>query len=553
MTLRIMLLDVHQEIVLAKLRKVEGVTFDAHTDAENTRCHPGTRVDVLQQILEWGVARDGQNVFWLNGMAGTGKSTISRTIAQTFMDKGILGASFFFKRGEGDRGRIAFFFTTIAAQLVHHLPSMAPSVRGAIEADPLINEKSPKDQFERLIADPIKSLPKYSYPSTVLIVIDALDECDNVEHMRLLLRLLSQAKDLTSICLKFFLTSRPELPIILGFKDINGKYEDVVLHQVPKSIITHDITAFLRHQLAIIRQDYNKSVAPSRELPSNWPGPETVQSLVDMAIPLFIFAATMCRFIQDRRLGGPKDQLAKVLQHNTSRRSNLDATYLPVLDNLLAKLPRSEQYEVAERFKQIVGSIVLLYSPLSSSSLARLLAVSHDAIEDQLDLLHSVLSIPSELNHPIHLLHLSFRDFLIDPEKCQESEKYPLWVDERATHERLAIRCLRLLSDNLKRDICDLRQPGVCRSDIDQQTLDAALRSEIQYASRYWVYHWRDSRCRILDGDIVHDFLTHHLLHWLEVLALIGRISDSITAIEELLGLLDVSTSFSMYLLHILT
>jgi hypothetical protein len=538
--------------VLAKLRRAEGVTFDADIDAENTRCHPGTRVDVLQQILEWGVARDGQSMFWLNGMAGTGKSTISRTIAKTFADRGILGASFFFKRGEGDRGRMAFFFTTIAVQLVHHLPAMAPSIREAIEADPLINEKSAKDQFEKLIADPIRSLPKHSYTSIILIVVDALDECDNIEHIRLLLRLLSQVKDLMPICLKFFLTSRPELPIILGFKDIGGKYEDIVLHQVSKSIITHDITAFLKHQLAIIRQDYNKSVGPNRELSSDWPGPETIQNLVDMAIPLFIFAATMCRFIQDRRLGGPKDQLAKVLQHNTSRNSNLDATYLPVLDNLLAGLPKSEQYEVAERFKQIVGSIVLLASPLSTSSLAHLLSVSRDAIEDQLDLLHSVLSIPSEPTHPIHLLHLSFRDFLTDPGKCKKPEKYPLYIDERATHERLANRCLQLLGDNLKRDICGLRHPGTCRLDIDQQTLDASLPPEVQYASRYWVYHWKESRCRIQDGGIVHNFLMRHLLHWLEVMALIGRISDSVAAIEELLGLLDVSISLSMYLLHCL-
>ncbi|KAH8710111.1 hypothetical protein GQ44DRAFT_776770 [Phaeosphaeriaceae sp. PMI808] len=282
---RALLRDVHQEIVLAKLRTAEGATFDSHTETDNARCHPGTRVDILQQILAWGTSPDGECIFWLNGMAGTGKSTISRTIAQSFADKGILGASFFFKRGEGDRGRTAFFFTTIIAQLVQQLPSLAPHLRAA--------------------------------PSAVVIVVDALDECDALEHIRLVIQLLSQVKRFTSIRLRFFLTSRPELPIRLGFNDISGKYEDLVLHQIPKPVIEHDITAFLQYELSKIQQDYNKSVTSNQQLPPNWPGAEHIQKLVDMAIPLFIFAATVCRFVQDRRLGGPKDQLARILEQIT--------------------------------------------------------------------------------------------------------------------------------------------------------------------------------------------------------------------------------------------
>lgn len=552
-----MLLDARQKTVLSKLRTVEGATFNSYADADNATCHPGTRVDILQQIRDWGAAQSGEYVFWLNGMAGTGKSTISRTVAQSFANKGMLGASFFFKRGEGDRGRVQFFFTTIAAQLVHHLPSLGPHIQDVIEADPTINEKSPKDQFDKLIAGPINKLPKHSQLSTVVIVIDALDECD-APDIRTIIDLLSQAKEhFTSIRLKSFVTSRPELPIRLGFKDISGKYEDLVLHQIPKPIIEQDITAFLEHELTKIRQDYNKSVTPNRQLPPHWPGVEQTQKLVSMAIPLFIFAATVCRFIQDRRLGGPKGQLAKILEHQTNQKSNLDATYLPVLDQLLIGLSESEKDEVIGRFKQVIGSIVILASPLSTSSLASLLAVSLDTIEDQLDLLHSVLSIPFDSSTPVRLLHLSFRDFLVDPAKGREQERYPFWVDERETHERLAAQCLQLLSagDTLKRDICGLCLPDMYRSEIDQQTIDAALPPEVKYASRYWVYHWKESKRRIRDGDLVDRFLTTNFLYWLEALALLGWISESISIVDDLLSLLDVcsSATFAILLLNILT
>ena len=101
--------------MLAKLYTTKGAVFNSHANEYNARCHPDTRVELLAQVDQWANDPDGKCIFWLNGMAGTGKSTISRSVAQKFADRGVLGASFFFKRGEGDRGRAAIFFTTIAA------------------------------------------------------------------------------------------------------------------------------------------------------------------------------------------------------------------------------------------------------------------------------------------------------------------------------------------------------------------------------------------------------------------------------------------------------
>ncbi|KAH8654671.1 WD40-repeat-containing domain protein [Ilyonectria robusta] len=146
---------------------------------------------------------------------------------------------------------------------------------------------------------------------------------------------------------------------------------------------------------------------------------------------------------------------------------------------------------------------------------------------------------------PVRLLHLSFRDFLVDPKKGKEQERYPFWIDERETHGRLAARCLHLLStgDTLRRDICNLRLPGTARSEIGQQTIHDALPPEVQYACRYWVYHWKESNCTIRDGNLVDRFLTCHLLHWLEALGLLGRISESVGMVDDLLRLLDPEES----------
>ena len=84
-------------------------------------------------------------------MAGTGKSTIARTVAQSFASRGQLGASFFFKKGEGERGKASRFFTTIASDLMVHEPGVVPGIRKALDDDSKIADKSLRDQFEKLI------------------------------------------------------------------------------------------------------------------------------------------------------------------------------------------------------------------------------------------------------------------------------------------------------------------------------------------------------------------------------------------------------------------
>lgn len=138
-------------MVLDKLPVAEGATFDSHAEEHNPTCLPNTRIELLRQIKEWADGPSAQCIFWLNGMAGTGKSTISRTVAQSFADKGYLGASFFFKRGETDRGNLSKFCTTVACQLVVQVAGLASSIKDAIEADPNIIGKAVREQFKKLI------------------------------------------------------------------------------------------------------------------------------------------------------------------------------------------------------------------------------------------------------------------------------------------------------------------------------------------------------------------------------------------------------------------
>ena len=553
-------LNINQKLVLSKLPIATGASFDSHSEEYNARCHPNTRTGLLHQIREWVDDPHSQCIFWLKGMAGTGKSTISRTTAQLFANKGELGASFFFKRGERDRERAGLLFTTIASQLISNEPRIAPFVRAAIDTDPAITSKALREQFRKLVLEPLNKLTgDPDKPKPIVIVVDALDECEE-RDVRVIVNVFSQAKFLTSVKLGIFVTSRPELPIRLGFGDIKGKYQDMVLHEVPKPIIAHDIKAFLDDELAKIRSDYNGVCPDDLQLPLDWPSENLVQILVDMAIPLFIFAATICRFVKDETRFDPAGQLKKVLDYHTSANDSeldkLDTTYLPILKQLIVGSTGNERASRVQEFRELVGPIVLLAEPLSVLSLSGLLDVAPEIIFGRLNCLHSVLSIPSKTDVPIRTFHLSFRDFLIDPAKRTTNE---FWVDEAECHKRIADCCLRLLHskdqgrDHLGRDICNLKEPGKLRIEIDAKTIDKSLPPHIQYACLHWVYHIEQSKDRVRDGDQVHLFLKRHFLHWLEALSLMGKISDSIAIIGILHSLLAVSQFLTSIRLIVLT
>ncbi|KAL8364713.1 hypothetical protein RB595_003816 [Gaeumannomyces hyphopodioides] len=537
---------------LEKLPVAKGAAFDAQANEHDPSCHPDTRVDLLADIYKWMEDPNKKCIFWLRGMAGTGKSTISRTVAKKLSTAKVPSASFFFKKGEGDRGSAAMFFTTILAQLVHQVPILASHVQSAIENDPAIVDKNKKEQFEKLILEPLNKCKVASSP-LLAVVVDALDECDREEDAKVLVYLFSRAREVASFRLRFFVTSRPELPIRLGFKEIGDNYQNLALHEVPKPDIKRDISTFLRSELNRIRQNFNKTV-PGPGLPSNWPPPASLEDLVNIAVPLFIFASTACRFIADIHYGNPMEQLDRILGYKTKGGwSRLHATYLPILNQLLLKRTDTgsdkrtgeEEAQVIAWFCDIVGTIVLLADPLPSASLALILGRTQHDVDSKLCTLHSVLDISDDPLVPVKLLHLSFRDFLVD-QKNRDANTF--WIDERETHEKLADRCLKLLStdNNLKRDVCDLRHPGTLQSKIEPGIINNRLPPEVQYACRYWVHHWKESRRQIRDGDPVHHFLTNYFLYWVEALSVIGRIRESIGIQDSLINMLDPKNSFAM-------
>jgi hypothetical protein len=368
-----------------------------------------------------------------------------------------------------------------------------------------------------------------------VLVVDALDECDD-NNIQIILFLLTEVRLLAKVRIRVFLTSRPEIPIRYGFRQIpDEEHQDFVLHNISTSIIDHDITVFLKHHLNVIRRECS--------LDDDWPGEDIIRQLVQNACGLFIWAATACRFIRQGKRFATK-RLHTILNSSGSYaiepERHLDEIYTTVLANSVSsEYTDAEKKDICGQLRHILGSIVVVFSPLSVPSLQTLLHIS-ERIDEMLEDLHSIIDIPKDETHALRLHHPSFRDFLLSKGRCQESS---FWVDEKQAHNMLTNNCIRLLSSCLKEDICGVNAPGMLAASIESSVVEQYLPPEIQYACTYWIQHLQKSGSQLHDEGQVHTFLQEHLLHWIEALGWIGRVSEGIYAIIALESILSVRRS----------
>jgi hypothetical protein len=141
----------------------------------------------------------------------------------------------------------------------------------------------------------------------------------------------------------------------------------------------------------------------------------------------------------------------------TAPEEHLNKIYITVLEHSISlDYMDEERAELYTRLRHILGSIVALLSPLSVHSLSRLLCIPKEDINQTLEDLHAVLDIPENQIYPLRLHHPSFRDFLLNKDRCANPN---FQVDEKQAHRALTDSCIRLMSSALKKDICNQRAP----------------------------------------------------------------------------------------------
>ena len=265
-----------------------------------TTCLDGTRLDVIKLIMDWIVdeSNDQKRVLWLNGLAGSGKSTLSTTIALTMRDLHLLGAFFFFDRDIPERNAPTLV-RTLAYQLAVFDVSIGAEISRIVESIPRIAEMSLNFQFTNLLsAHALKSVEWSGGP--VVVVIDGLDECGSETDREVLMQALSKGFSNLPSFMRVVVVSRPETDIEDTLASHNAVHP-CRLH-IDSEATQEDISNFLRRRFSEIREKKHS------QLGADWPGHDKIGSLTNSAGGLFVWASTACLYINgydpDERLNG---------------------------------------------------------------------------------------------------------------------------------------------------------------------------------------------------------------------------------------------------------
>jgi hypothetical protein len=76
----------HPNDLLKPLPTAADAAFNAYRRQHGATCLTSTRVDLLQEIQNWADGPDERCSFWLNGLAGTGKSIVAQTVAAKYSE-----------------------------------------------------------------------------------------------------------------------------------------------------------------------------------------------------------------------------------------------------------------------------------------------------------------------------------------------------------------------------------------------------------------------------------------------------------------------------------
>ncbi|KAF9785214.1 hypothetical protein BJ322DRAFT_817871, partial [Thelephora terrestris] len=476
-------------------------------------CLPGTRKSVLDGMMEWAKNPQERRVLWLNGLAGTGKSTIAQTFSGMVAEAEILGASFFCSR---DYHRI--------------IP--------VIEKKPSIASNSLISQLEELIVDPLSSTN-----ISCVIVVDALDECIDDQPASAILSVLGRhVKNLPSV--KFFITGRPEPRIRTGFRlSLPEPIAQIfLLHKVKSSDVDKDIRLYLREKLTAVakrRSDF--------DLTSPWPCDQDLTTLTKKSAGLFIFASTLAKFIEsDYYEPGERLQLIVNQPDSTTYEgvAGIDPLYAQVLELAFSAI---KEADVFTNLRRILGTVILAFNPLSRKQIAKILGINAPHIKTILRHLHSVLLVPDEDHKEIRVFHKSFPDFLQDPTRSPDPK---FLIDPPTHHGNIALGCLKLLK-KLKPNPCDLPDYVMNRDVPDiPELLEEKVGSATLYACGHWAMHIQSSPAtgahvlQLIASAT--EFLTATGIQWIEVMSLENRLESAVHSIHSLIGWfgrVDVPTS----------
>ncbi|KAI0702230.1 hypothetical protein C8Q76DRAFT_697944 [Earliella scabrosa] len=441
------------ERVLDKLGPLGSASYRSGDNAGKAQYLQATRENVFRKLQAWvddSSRSDAKHrVFVLVGAAGMGKSTIASELCRQLDDSKRLGASFFFTRGPQGPNSALSFFNTIAFQLATLLDSDAlhnaivSAAREHLKRGGGSQQQQMEYACEDLVRGPLGQLSqsKSNPHFPIFVVVDALDECtaEDIDAVPTLLELLLSCTESPSSPLRILLTSRPEPDSVRHILDARPSVLRWTFRDIgDQNTVDRDIEAVIRDKLS--KQPLSKAWSAANST--------RIKQLVNRSEGIFVYAATAVEFLRKGNLSehSLNERLGRLLspdRHITL--PPLDNLYLTVLETAF---PANSMYEELIARVQLVLQGIAVYHTRVGPGLMILAAILGISPEDVLSILRPIEAVVELRNDlpfaEFRVVHTTFRDFLLDPEKTKVLPRPEFHVDAAQAHATLALGCMRL-------------------------------------------------------------------------------------------------------------
>ncbi|KAJ3569474.1 hypothetical protein NP233_g5025 [Leucocoprinus birnbaumii] len=388
------------------------------------KCHPGTRVHILEQLDEWLVNPSREHkMLWLYGPAGSGKSAVAQTFVELCAERDRLGATFFFSR-PNHRDKPETVIPSLAYQLAFYCSEYKSIIAQTIMDDPHLLRKAMHVQFKRLIVEPFSRLQAERHASVrrpFLVVLDGLDECAGVRSQCELIKMISELVRLKrAFPIIWLLCSRPESHLKHAFSRVPECGRLVLLLDQGSR---EDVEHFLHDSFAAIR-DENPDIVPP-----TWPAEDQMSTILSSRLRTFLLLLPL-----------PSDTLKAHLPKSVGVHSPLAALDV-FYTQTIAEVP-NEVFPTTRRILMHLAfklSYLAQYAQLSALAVCNLLQLDKSTFYDALRCLHSVIEVPSAQDaaqKQLRFFHASFHDFLLDSNRSGKFSLNPeeTFATEMGTH-----------------------------------------------------------------------------------------------------------------------
>ena len=488
------------------------------------KCLDGTRIEILNEILDWMNNTDPATppILWLHGQAGRGKSAIAHTIALQAQNLGMLGSCFCFSRARHHEGLHVKLFTTIARHLADYDLRLRQTLAEVIAAHYTLRDTADMaEQWQKFILEPFSQLEGPS-SRNVVIVIDALDESGAEVTRRDILDILAAPDAQLPANIRIVLTSRPIMDItqaLLASQHVQARSLD----DIGAESVTRDITHYISTRLKKLGAAFSDKDLEQLAVKSNG---------------IFEWARLACEYLRPRFGVEPEACFREITSHGIGdARILLDEMYTTFLKDLTQGSP-------LDKFRSVMRQILWLKEPLSISALDSMRYKftrkdDHFSVRIILGYMASFLTGTTDLSTPVCPLHASFYDFMLDKKR---SGKF--FINEADVHHQLALASLCVMQDGLQFNICGLETSYVRNAAVTDLSMkiEKNIPMHLLYSCRFWATHLHDCTfgTDLAKGIMV--FVSgEKILFWMEVLGVCKYIGEADRALTSVEGWLQVS------------